>query len=327
MQVYLVGYQGQVEKKTNSNKNKAETLSSLSSGHDFLDISDKYFQSISDLVTEASEQKAFQGKNHVRENRLMWGLIESGNYGYGATLKNVRTRKVQYERDTNDVELLPYFYMLYVPSGYDRSILILQKFGNLGIKSILSNALIHQFNTDHEVFDLKLDFKPYLDPHVLYHYITHGAVKKLRFVRRSLPNDIADRVRKSISKGEASGEVEFTISKTNSSTLRAVLGDALDDLKAGRRPAGGITFDVGFDYDFVKLDVEDMVTHRIKTFSMINTDGFIESREINLRDPNVESERGLPTYKSIHKKAIDYLEELCDNLDIRKPTPRPVWRQ
>ena len=306
-----------------------ETLSSLSSGDDFLDIAENYFKSISSLINQEAEKLAFEGRDCQRNGRVLWGLIGKGNYGYGAVLKDVRTKEIKYERDPGDAELLPYFYLLYVPTGCDKMMLILQKYGNQGIKGVLANAITARFNADKEDDLLKLDFKACLDAEVMYEYFKRGEVKKIRFVMKTLPPDIADKVEDNPERS-SDGEAELSIVKLRDRELRKIFGPMYDDLKAGRRPSGvmlDVKPDIGIPYDFVKIEVEKPAgqNKKRKVFDFIKDDGFIESREINEGDKGVVFTDGLPTYESVFNKALEYLGELCENGHVARPNPVPVF--
>ena len=68
MQVSLVAYQGMITKES---KAHTETLSSLSSGDDFLDIAENYFKSISSLINQEAEKLAFEGRDCQRNGRVL----------------------------------------------------------------------------------------------------------------------------------------------------------------------------------------------------------------------------------------------------------------
>mgnify|MGYP001017631874 CR=1 FL=1 len=318
----LTGYHGYVGKNiysSNPHKKELQTLSSLLNGEDFADVCEDYFKLITSLVSLEDEQKAFQGAFHKREGRLLWGLIESGGFGYGSTLKNRRTGKNSYQRVTDDVELLPHAYMLYIPSGYKECILVLQKNGIMGIKSVLTDAIIEKFNNDHMADEIKLGFKPYLDAKVFYEYLSEGEIKALRFIKTTLPTDIADRVRNKGGK-EEQGIAEMKFTRFPERTLKKILGDdILNRLRNNESTAGLAKIDIGFDYDSIKLELSKKTSagNKRKVFDLIDTDGFIESRDI-VPDKN-EYENGLPTFKCACINAFAYLEELCNNLDIQKP--------
>ncbi len=314
----LCGYHGYVGQNLNSsdlNKRQLEILNELNSDEDFADLCESYFQDIDSLIIKDDENKAYEGGAHNRENRLLWGQIRSGTFGYGATLKNRKTRKETYKRSIDDIELLPYTYMLYIPSGYKECILILQKYGNLGIKSVLTKSLIERFNTEHEDEKLKLEFKPYLDAGVFYNYIQNGELLKIHFIKRSLTKDIADIVGEDAVNKEAYTEL---IVKMKPRYLRKLLGpQIIERLERGESTAGLMKLNIGFEYDVMKLDIRHNQTQKQKVFELIDTDGFIESREIKATGSNKVN--GLPTYEYTCKCAFDYLTELCHNLNIIAP--------
>lgn len=253
------------------------------------------------------------------------GEIESGNYGYGAILKH-RKKMSTKKRTVDDVELLPYLYMIYVPTGYDKCILVLQKHGSMGIKGILTKAITDKFKEDYKDDNLKLDFSPYLDIEILYEYVKNGKMKSVRFIRYDLPEDIAELVLDSKPR-EISGQVELRFEKLDEKYLKKILGkDVCNALENGKTVnKGKVKLKIPFEYDEMKVEIErdTMCRKQRKVFDLINQDGFIESIEIAPNEPGVEIENGLPTFETACKKAFDYICELCDNLNMPKPK-KPV---
>lgn len=323
----LVGYQGTIS-KTRTNKSDDTTCGQLHEfvrDEDFLEVCDNYLKKISSFVDIDEEQKAFQGIQHHKEGRLIWGQIESGNYGYGATLKH-RKKKSTKKRTVDDVELLPYLYMIYVPSGYDKCIMVLQKYGNMGIKGILTKAITDKFKEDYREDNLKLDFSPYLDMKVLYDYVKNGKMKSVRFIRYDLPKDIADQVLDPETQ-EKEGIMELRFERFNEELLKKILGKevckALAEGKTVKK--GKVKLNIPFDYDEMKVEIEQdtLCRKRRKIFDLINQDGFIETIEIAPNEPGVKIVNGLPTYETICKKALAYINELCENLNMPVPE-KPV---
>lgn len=314
----LCGYHGYIgQNLSNTKTRKLEILNKLPDHEDFADLCESYLKSVSSLIINTDDEKAYEGGIHKRAGRLLWGQIYSGTYGYGATLKNRNTRQKSYERSIDDIELLSYAYMLYIPGGYKECILVLQKYGNLGIKGVLTKSLIERFNTDHEDRKLKLDFKPYLDAGVFCDYIKRGEVKSIHFIKRSLTKDIADLIGEDATLKEKYSSTELVV-KAESRLLNKLLGpEIISKLENGESTSGLVKLDVGFDYDFMKLNIRNVETQKHKVFELIDVDGFIESREIKATGSNKVS--GLPTYEYTCKCAFDYLTELCHNLNIIAP--------
>ncbi|MEG1545058.1 MAG: hypothetical protein RRY12_01470 [Cloacibacillus sp.] len=320
MESSITGYHGYIGEHLNAkniNDRGLQVLSVLNNGEDFADLCQGYFSTIGTLVSDGKSQHAFEGVSHFRKGRLLWGQIKNGTFGYAAELKDCRTGSKSYDRTENDVELLKYVYMIYIPEGYCRCLLVLQKNGNIGIKSVLTKAIANRFNEYHKEDGMTLGFLPYLDINLLYEYMTSGEIVSIKFLKDKLPLDIANKI--GADDDEESAKAVLTFTKLRKRTIHKLLGeDLFQRLKNKESTAGLARLDIGFDYDTIKLEIsKEKQTRKTKVFNLIDSDGFIESREIV--PPEGETEHGWPTFTYVCDKAFDYLCELCYNLSIVKP--------
>ena len=197
--------------------------------------------------------------------------------------------------------------------------MVLQKYGNMGIKGILTKAISDKFKENYREDNLKLDFYPYLDMQVLYDYVKNGKMKSVRFIRYDLPKDIADQVLDSKPQ-EKKGIMELRFERFNEELLKEILGKevckALAEGKTVKK--GKVKLNIPFAYDEMKVEIErDTICRKQrKIFDLINQDGFIETIEIAPNEPGVEIVDGLPTYETTCKKALAYINELCKNLNM-----------
>lgn len=170
-----------------------EHVHAFGPGHDLLDY---VFDFLESLRTNTAHDEERQVLLHVtrleREGRTITGRIESGDYGYSADLIRVTTGEHTYERDTDEAELLPFFFMFYLPPGNRQGLMLLQTHGVHGIKTSLTQALYNQFREDFPSHLLK--FGNFVPDEVLQ-YINNGSFKEIQLITSHIPQDIADRVR------------------------------------------------------------------------------------------------------------------------------------
>ena len=96
---------------------------------------------------DTTEKRFFRIMKNDNEDILkprkpyLTGLIESGEYGTEENIVNVETGETK-EKKEKDALLRPFYFMLYVPQGAKRAVLILERISNLGIMTVFEKKLI-----------------------------------------------------------------------------------------------------------------------------------------------------------------------------------------
>lgn len=125
-------------------------------------------------------------------NRIISGIIESGDYGYESTIYNTESGEERYKRQVEDTEIKPFYFLIYLPENEDKGFVILQRFGIYGIHSIFRNHLDSFFKSKYS--NLQLDFNPFVSQQLAMKFIENGGIREFTLVRHNLPPDIADRL-------------------------------------------------------------------------------------------------------------------------------------
>lgn len=121
-----------------------------------------------------------------------WGLLESGEYGFEAKGVDINTLKPSYKRKSQDAELIPFYFRLYLPSANDTGIMLLQRHGPRGVFHSFSSALrdfVGQKLPDHA-----LDITRLVPAEVLGELLK-GGVRAVEITTYKVPTDIADKYR------------------------------------------------------------------------------------------------------------------------------------
>ncbi len=117
------------------------------------------------------------------------GIINFGDYGYSAQGFNVVENEISYNRNNNDSELTPHYFLVYLPDKLDTGIILLQRFGTKGIFTALKDKLRSEFT---EKFpNYMLIFNPQVPVEVI-NYLKEGELKSIKVTRYFAPDDIAD---------------------------------------------------------------------------------------------------------------------------------------
>lgn len=121
-------------------------------------------------------------------SRVLEGMLETGEYGYETKLIDVKvdTSNVTYHRKVSEAELLPFYFRLDIPKRKDQGFLILQRFGNLGIKAVLEDALAKHFAGTAYIVELH----PLVPEQVIERWTRARDVRRLRLVSFEVPKTI-----------------------------------------------------------------------------------------------------------------------------------------
>jgi hypothetical protein len=240
-----------------------------------------------------------------RTDRQISGLIETGDYGLESNIYSTVTKKVVHKRKKQEADLRPFYFMFLIPKELDEGLLILQRTGNYGIRKVLYRFLYDSFNRDFVDFRLHLD--PIVDPSQLEKY-SHGVVKELRFIKISLPADLADSIQGG--HNESRGRMELLIKASRGRSLPDRVQARVARLLRRRERTGVFAMEDGnFEYDDVKIKTQVGGT----------------SRTFSVGDPKIRSyydvtERielgagGHPTLESIAEQAEALAERLMSEL-------------
>ncbi len=170
-------------------------LDSFDGDNDFLSFLQTYIQSF-DHQIELNEN---QGKtlklssNSLRvlsEQRIISGIIESGDYGYESDFYNTESGEHRYRREIEDTEIMPFYFLMYLPADGDKGFVILQRFGVHGIHGIFKTHLTEFFKGRYE--NLMLDFDPFISRGLAQAFIDNGNIREFSLTRYNLSSDIAD---------------------------------------------------------------------------------------------------------------------------------------
>lgn len=137
-------------------------------------------------------QLVLRSSNITEEGAITTGLFLSGEYGYSAEGVNVKTSHKSYQRKADDAEILPFYFLFFIPKEGDTAILILQRHGNVGIRTSVLRSLRKQFAVFYP--DLVIVVER-LVPSELVQNLIEGEVRGIKLTAYTVPDDIADKFR------------------------------------------------------------------------------------------------------------------------------------
>jgi len=117
------------------------------------------------------------------------GLLKVGEFGYGAELQNIRTEEIHH-RKKDDCQYIPLYYLFETKKHQTQAIVILQKFGRYSCKTALMNDM-NEFIQKQYSKELRIELNP-LVLNSMIETVLGGRIKKIRYLKYSVPDDIAD---------------------------------------------------------------------------------------------------------------------------------------
>src|SRR5436190_13706464 len=103
-------------------------------GNDALKLFDDFLRTVQAPINDQENETLLKVRDYDVDGRVISGIIETGEYGYGSDLLDVKTHKRVFRRLPNQAEMLPFFFELFLPSSRNQGLLALQRFGNFGIR-------------------------------------------------------------------------------------------------------------------------------------------------------------------------------------------------
>jgi len=309
----LVPYVVRVKNKDSKEYIRLDRIPTIKGDIDFVNIFNDLLKSYKRSVyIPPKEKKTFfvEDFNFSKQQRLIHGIIKSGEYGYETDFYDVKQNiHIPRARKEEHSEEIPFFFMFHSPivKNPDRGFLILQKFKNFGIKYILTKACqeyIQKLDNS-----LNVEIHPLINPKLIKKVESLGRIIELKFIKREIPKDVADKIL--IENYEDVYEERSFKIKRNKDIKFKEIENIFSKLRNVKYPYFEIENE---KYDKVKVVIEKGKTRR--TVYLEDLPRFRES--LPLDEKKLILERGFPIHKSILKEALEYLNIMLDSFDENK---------
>lgn len=216
--------------------------------------------------------RAFLSNGHKKTNRALFGQIQTGRFGYGSKITNIKTGKVAYERTKDDADMIPLFFRCEVHPSEEFALFVFQNFNNHGLKDAFSTYLSECFSEDYP--ELRLHWQKVATQDVAQSVLSDGIIKKARLIRHLKSSDVADAYRQGTVDG--AGEIELQIRAVRGGSLN--LGDRISEFLSGKRELKTVIEFEEFEYDDIKVELE--VNGVKRTLPLMNVGSFSPDYDI-----------------------------------------------
>jgi len=248
---------------------------------------------LTDRHTQKSVLNAIQSAIRVDQHRAsgnsVEGVIKCGDYGFSADLENLHTGR-QFHRGIDDCEYLPFFFRFLFKNGQNEAIVLLQRFGVHGIKTILENDCADFIEA--RVPDSRLSIHPIVSVEYIRRYLG-GGIKRIRYVKFSVPADVADDIGVD-DHIENNASMELSIKAKKSRNL-----EIPDWMRAGQISLSNAIEISGVQYDDVKLEID--IDGIKKTVDLADLRKFNMSLDVT-EDVQIGND-GHPTFEGMQQAA------------------------
>lgn len=295
----------------NTEENEWEYLDDFGEpGKDLLDVLSKYLTDLgTDMSLDNEEKKLLKLRPPLRsKDRILSGTLQTGEWGYATEIQDVETGDITHNRQVKESENFPYYFLIYLPKLSQRGVVILQRFGNKGIRTQLLTAFQAYFAVRHEDFGVRIN--PLAPGSVVDQYLSNeGKVTAIRLIRFYAPDDVASLYD---GKDEALKEVYTELIIHAGGEEKIPIWKRLKAVLDGKRQIKNLVEIDNFEPHVVKLNIDYGGKPRVVDLGRPN-----EMRAYEDITKKVETgSDGHPTFDSIDKLARELLTELIALLKI-----------
>jgi hypothetical protein len=285
-------------------------LDSFTTDQDLFDRMSEYLEGLTSPSLDTVNKKLIKLRPPLRKRaRVLAGIVETGEWGYTSQLQDVTSEKITYKRKVAESENFPFYFLIAIPESSDKGIVILQRFGNRGIRTQFLSDFQDQFQSTFG--NLRVSINPLAPGSLIDQYLSRqGRVTMIRLIQFQPPDDIADLFG---SKAKAAKEVYTEYVIRAKAHKRIPIFDRIHDVLEGRRKASHLVEIAGFDPKIIKIGVS--FQGRQRTLDIENV-GRIRAW-YDISDDVKVGPDGHPQFKSIDKLARELLSELKQGAGIK----------
>lgn len=286
-------------------------------GADLLEVLSAYLgNDIPNLPFNPKEKnkKTIRLESYTREDRTLSGILKAGDYGIEADLLNVENDEPTYTRQMLDAELIPYFFMIKIPTNTSTGIAIFQRLGNRGFKDIFEKDFSSHFEGKFSG-QYKIEINPLVPREIVKRYLENRIVK-IRLIKHRFPKEVSDVDLTGIPE-EEQGEAEFSLKAHRNRDLPKPLLDRFrnnvdkflgeDDVSVGSLLE--IKNFQDFQADNVKVEVR--IGTKYRTIDLSNIDHLKFSEDVTDK-VSTNPKTGHPEFSEIKISAEEFLTECAE---------------
>lgn len=144
------------------------------------------------VLEDSKQVYKFSNFSFEKRNRVACGWFQLGHYGVKTDIINVNTGEVDFEKTTENAEIINHFLYFYLPEDYNEGVALLHMFRGNGIKTVFYEMFKEHFQSA-TGFNLQMHPLAY---DKAFKKWEKASAKEIRLIKFSGLTDIADKVSK-----------------------------------------------------------------------------------------------------------------------------------
>ncbi|MDQ8194489.1 hypothetical protein QEH59_08625 [Coraliomargarita sp. SDUM461004] len=312
--ISLSAYGIHIRETKNGKKGEFVDLTNFG-GNDFFDALSTYTDvadtTFTDIV-EMSKVLSFTKQELMIKSELISGIISSGDYGYEADIYDTVKKEKTHTKTVKEAEVVPFYYLAYVPKNQQSGILILQRFGTFGITSVFRRWINAIF--EKEFPDYSFSIYPLVPQNYAKQLFNENNLLKITLRKNYLPTDLSDAIGSKFLPSSGT-KVDYTISaKEDIKDLRLKIARKIKSLNSASYIA-----DFSEIVDQTKIDYDEVIV----TMDLGGAKRKVNLGKLDCLHPSLDiteevdkKASGHPSYNSIHGLAKSYCNKLKPSLCI-----------
>ena len=304
------------------NKDEKLYLSDYDNGKDLLNQLREYFCSLkvetftddlSAIIKDEEERKISRilkrqdGSFELyasESSRYISGLIESGEFGTEENIINSNTGELKYRKSSVDAQMIPFFFMFYIPEHSHFGYLIIERIGNFGVFSTLVKS-IQKFIGPNLDDNVVLKIEPFFIQEVLDRNLNVVSEAKKVILKCVRMKDLGLSLitENLVDDDDTQTDLVYRASRNSSIPIRKWL----DKLNSSKNKQGIYTFK---DVEYADVAFELKIGGKVKTVSIARINSL--GTNIEVTDSVQIASNGYPTYQSLLTEAQNLLSYIKD---------------
>lgn len=234
-------------------------------------------------------------------------IVHTGEYGFESRLFDSKESTVKHKRTVTEAELIPFFISIALPKDAEWGVLMLQRFKNFGIRDFIAPGLQARFEATHHA---KLQLERLVPSTFVQQLYKDGLVKTMRFVRYSMPDDIASALGKDVYTPHVQ-EVELVVKAKRKHALPKLGG--ITGLLDGTKNFSDVISIKDWDYDTIKLEME--FGGRRRTIELDKP--FKATPNLDITENVMVGLDGHPVWADLVNEAAQFSADLLSHADFK----------
>jgi hypothetical protein len=261
-------------------------------------------------------------KYHIGSN-IVEAIVETGDYGYRAELKDVDTGEQTYEKDTDESEVLPFYFLFWLPEttagewyeNGERGVMIFQQLNGRGIKTgfykRFRQAILDK-GDDSPIYDspaeeTMFELNPITTQNVLSELINAQRVRSAEFELDKAPSDSEGPMQYAEGLDTRDTDEQLLVLKPEYKGSLNYFREKAQELEEEDSTFAEVVSD---EVSELSVEIDDETGHTRK-ISLIEDDE-ISMRRI-LEPDEVVTNEGIPTRHSIADKSVELANRVLED--------------